>query len=94
MECRPPPAPLSDVMQPGSRHLHYVPIDVDGMLSHDASCVHCTLGGTASPNQRCSWWLLGARERWETIYAYNNVPCPLDTASSDGGHNRALVFPP
>ena len=34
-----------------------------------ASYVHCTLGGTASPNQLSSWWLLGGSEKWGTLYA-------------------------
>ena len=57
-KCR-PPAP-SDIMQPGDRRLHWLPIAVDGTSRHEASYVHCTLGGTASPNQLSSWWLLGA----------------------------------
>ena len=66
-KCR-PPAP-SDIMQPGDRRPHWLPIAVDGTWRHEASCVHCTLGGTASPNQLSSWWLLGGTEKWETLYA-------------------------
>ena len=66
-KCRPPPP--SDIMQPGDRRLHWLPIAVDGTSRHEASHVHCTLGGTASPNQLSSWWLLGGREKWETLYA-------------------------
>ena len=65
-KCRPPPP--SDIMQPGDRWLHWLPIAVDGTSRHEASYVHCTLGGTASPNQLSSWWLLGG-ENWETLYA-------------------------
>ena len=61
-KCR-APAP-SVIMQPGDRRLHWLPI-----ARHEASHVHSTLGGTASPNQLSSWWLLGGSERWETLYA-------------------------
>ena len=66
-KCRPPPP--SDIMQPGDRWLHWLPIAVDGTSRHEASYVHCTLGGTASPNQLSSWWLMGGSEKWETLYA-------------------------
>ena len=33
------------------------------------SYVHCTIGGTASPNQLSNWWLLGGSEKWETLNA-------------------------
>ena len=66
-KCRPPPP--SDIMQPGDQRLHWLPIAVDGTLRHEASYVHYTLGGTASPNQLSSWWLLGGGEKWETLYA-------------------------
>ena len=56
-------------MQPGDRRLHWLPIAVDGTSRHEASYVHCTLRGTASPNQLSSWWLLGGSEKWETLYA-------------------------
>ena len=65
-KCRPPPP--SDIMQPGDRRLHWLPIAVEGTSRHEASYVHCTLGGTASPNQLSSWWLLGGGEKWETLY--------------------------
>ena len=65
-KCRPPPP--SDIMQPGERWLHWLPIAVDGTSRHEASYVHCTLGGTTSPNQLCSSWLLGGSEKWETLY--------------------------
>ena len=42
---------------------------MDGTLRPQASCVHCTLGGTCSPNQLASWWLLGGSEEWATLYA-------------------------
>ena len=66
-KCRPPPP--SDIMQPGDRQLHWLPIAVDGTSRHEALYVHCTLGGTVSPNQLSSWWLLGGSEKWETLYA-------------------------
>ena len=66
-KCRPPPA--SDIMQPGDRRLHWLPIAVDGTLRHEASYVHCRPGGTASPNQLSSWWVLGGSEKWEILYA-------------------------
>ena len=64
---QPPPPP--HIMQPGDRRLHWLPFAVDGTSRHEASYVHCTLGGTASPNQLSSWWLLGGSEKWETLYA-------------------------
>ena len=45
-KCRPPPP--SDIMQPGDRRLHWLPIAVDGTSRHEASYVYCTLGGTAT----------------------------------------------
>ena len=46
-----------------------MPLAVDGTSRHEASHVHCTLGGTSSPNQPASWWLLGGSEEWATLYA-------------------------
>ena len=66
-KCRPPPT--SDIMQPRDQRLHWLPIAVDGTSRHEASCVHCTLGGIASPNQLSNWWLRGGTEKWETLYA-------------------------
>ena len=66
-KCRPPPP--SDIMQRGDRRLHWLPIAVDDTSRHEASYIHCTLGGTASPNQLSSWWPLGGSEKWETLYA-------------------------
>ena len=66
-ECGPPPP--SDILQPWYRRLHWLPIAVDGTSRHEASYVHCMLGGTASPDQLSSWWLLGGSEKWETVYA-------------------------
>ena len=66
-KCRPPPP--SDIRQPGDRRLHLLPIAVDGTSRHEASYIHCTLGGTTSPNQLSSWWLLGGSEKWGTLYA-------------------------
>ena len=65
-KCGPPPP--SDIMQPGDRRLHWLPIGVDGASRHEASYVHCTLGGNATPDQLSSWWLLGGGEKWETLY--------------------------
>ena len=68
-KCRPPPP--SDIMPPGDQRLHWLPITVDGpgTSRREASYVHCTLGGTAGPNQLSSWWLLGGSEKWETLHA-------------------------
>ena len=66
-KCQPPPS--LDIMHPGDRRLHWLPITVDGTWRHEASYVHCTLGGTASPNQLSTWWLFGGSEKRETIYA-------------------------
>ena len=66
-KCQPPPP--SDIMQPGDRRLHWLPIAVDGTSRHEATYVHYTLGGTASPNQPSSWRLLGGKEKWQTLYA-------------------------
>ena len=59
-KCRSPRP--SDIMQPGDRRLHWLPIAVHGTSRHEASYVHCTLGGTAGPNQLSSSWLLGGSE--------------------------------
>ena len=40
-KCRPPPT--SDIMQPGDRRVHWLPIAVDGTSRHEAAYVHCTL---------------------------------------------------
>ena len=66
-KCRPPPP--SDIMQPGERQLHRLPIAVDGTSRHEASYVHCTLSETASPNQLSSCRLLGGSKKWETLCA-------------------------
>ena len=66
-KCR--PSPPSDIMQPGDRRLHWLPIVVDGAWRHEALYVHYTLGGTASPNQLSSWWLPGGSEKRETRWA-------------------------
>ena len=66
-KCRPPPP--SDIMQPGDRRLHWLPIAVDGTSRHEASYVPPSVQWTASPNQLSSWWLLGGSEKWETLYA-------------------------
>ena len=60
-KCR--PTPPSDIMQPGDRRLHKLPIAVDGTSKREASYVHCKLGGTVSPKQLSSWWLLGGSEK-------------------------------
>ena len=39
-----PPPPLSDIMQPGDRRLHWLPIAVDDTSRHEASYVRCSLG--------------------------------------------------
>ena len=65
--CR--PVEPAHVQQPGNPRLHWMPLAVDGTSRHEASFVHCTLGGTRSPDQLASWWLLGGSEEWSTLYA-------------------------
>ena len=65
--CR-PVGPVH-VQQPGDPTLHWMPIAVDGTSRHEASYVHCTLGGTSSPDQLASRWLIGGSEEWATLYA-------------------------
>ena len=65
--CR--PVEPAHVQQPGNPRLHWMPLAVDGTSQHEASYVHCTLGGTSSPDQLASWWLLGGSEEWATLYA-------------------------
>ena len=97
-KCRPPPP--SDIMQPGDRRLHWLPIAVDGTSRHKASYVHCALGCTTSPNQLSSWWLLGGSEKWETLYA---APQEIDfddelrkaaavSFKDTGGNDRQSLF--
>ena len=62
-------AELAHIQQPGNPRLHWMPQAVDGTSRHEASFVHCTLGGTRSPDQLASWWLLGGSEEWSTLYA-------------------------
>ena len=31
--------------------------------------MHCTIGGTTSPDKLASWWLMGGSEQWSMIYA-------------------------
>ena len=47
--------------------MQWLPIAVEGTSRHEASYVHCKLGGTASPKQLSSWWLLGGNEKWESL---------------------------
>ena len=54
-----PPVEPVHVQQPGNARIHWMPVAVDGTSRHEASYVHCTLGGTSSPDQLASWWLLG-----------------------------------
>ena len=37
---------------------HEPPIAIDGTNRHEASYMHCTIGGTTSPNKLASWWLI------------------------------------
>ena len=46
-----------------------MPNVVDGTSGHEASYVHCKLGGTNSPAQLANRWLLGGSEEWATLYA-------------------------
>ena len=95
-----PPPPPSNIMQPGDRRVHWLPIAVDNTSRHEASYVHCTLGGTASPNQLSSWWLLGRSEKWETLYAasqeihFNDELHKAATVSfkDAGGNDRRSLF--
>ena len=64
--CR--PVKPVHVRQPGDARLHWMPIAVDGTSRHEASYVHCTIGGTSSPDQLASRWLLGGSEEWATLY--------------------------
>ena len=65
--CR--PVEPAHIQQPGNPRLHWMPLAADGTSRHEASYVHCTLGGTSSPDQLASWWLLGSSEEWVTLYA-------------------------
>ena len=97
-KCRPPPP--SDIMQPGDRRLHWLPIALDGTSRLEASYVHCTLGGTASPNQLSSWWLPGGSETLETLYAasqeidFDDELRKAATVSfkDTAGHDRRSLF--
>ena len=97
-KCRPPPS--SDITQPGDRRLHLLPIAVDGTSRHEASYVHCTLGGTASPDQLSSWRLLGGSEKWETLYGasqeidFDDELRKAATAifKDTGGNDRQCLF--
>ena len=96
--CRPPPP--SDIMQPGDRRFHWLPIAVDSTSRHEASYVHCMLGGTARPNQLSSWWPLGGSEKWETLYAasqridFDDELRKAATVSFEdtGGNDRQSLF--
>ena len=83
-KCRPPPP--SDIMHPGDRQLHWLPIAVAGTSRHEASYVHPTLCGTSSPNQLYSWWLLKGSEKLETPYAASQ-----ETDVDDELRNAATV---
>ena len=62
--------------------------------------MHCMLGGTASPNQLSSWWLLGGGEKWETLYAASQeIDCDDDLRKAatinfkdTEGNDRQRVF--
>ena len=56
------------VQHPGDRRLHWMLIAVAGTSCHKALYVHWTLGGTSSPDQLASWWLLGDGDEWATLY--------------------------
>ena len=99
--CNYRPAPPSDMMQPGDRRLQWLPLTVDGTWRHEAWCVHCTLGGTASANQLSSWWLLGGSDKWETLYAasqeidFDDELCKAATVSfkdTEGNDRQSLFF--
>ena len=86
-------------MQPGDRRLHWLPAAVDGTSGHEAWYVHCTLGGTANPNQLSSWWLLGGSEKWETLCAASQkidfddeLRKPATVSFKDAGGNDRQSF--
>ena len=60
---------LSKSHNPGDARLHWMPIAVDSTSRHEASYVHCTLGGTRSPVQLARWSPQGPHEEWATLYA-------------------------
>ena len=64
--CR--PSEQVYVQQPVDARLHWMRIAVDSTLHHEASYVLCMLGGTSSPDQRASRWLLRGSEEWATLY--------------------------
>ena len=97
-KSRPPPP--SDIMQPRDQRLHWLPIAVDDTSRHEASYVHCTLRGTANPNQLSSRWLLFGSEKWETLYV---APQEIDfdgrfrkaanvSFKDTGGNDRRSLF--
>ena len=98
-KCRPPPP--SDIMHLGDRRLHWLPIAVHGASRQEASYVHCTLGGTASPNQLSRWLLLGRSEKWETLYAASQEMdfddelrkgTTVSFKDTEGNERRSLFF--
>ena len=88
------PPPPSDIMQPGDRRLHSLSLAVDGTSMHHAWYVHCTLGGTTSPNQLSSWWLLGGGEKWERLYAASQEikPAAVSFKSTEGSDRQPFFF--
>ena len=82
------------------RRLHWLPIAVDGTSRHEASYVHCTLGGTASPDQLSSCWLLWGSEKWETLYAASQAidfddelhKVAIVSSKDTGGNDRQSFF--
>ena len=65
--CR--PVEPAHGQQLGNPTLHWMPLAADGTSRHEAFYVQCTLGGTNSPDQLASWWLLGGSEEWATLCA-------------------------
>ena len=81
--------------------MHWLPVAVDGTSRHEASYVHCTLGGTANPNQLSSWWLLGGSEQWETLYTASQEidfddelrkAATVTFKDTEGNDRRSLFF--
>ena len=94
--------PPSDIMQPGDGRLHWLSIAVDGTSRHEASYVHCTLGGTASPNQLSSCCLLWGSEKRETLYVVSqeiyfddelHKAATVSSKDTGGNDRQSLFFP-
>ena len=62
--------------------------------------MHCTIGGTTSPDELASWWLMGGSEQWSTIYVLAQevdfdqelVDASKVTTEDTGGATRQPLF--